>query len=84
MDRKTIAVVALALLGLGCKKPPRSAAKPAEQPPPVQNAATQYAADLQHDVKQAQDVADKANAALHQKSQAMDEADGAAPNPNNP
>ncbi len=73
-----LAIVAATLLAAaGCKKNPQasaSSAAPATPSAPAQNAATQYTSDLQKGVQKTQDVAAKANAALQQNSNAVNEA----------
>ena len=69
--------ILMLLFAAGCKKNPQAAASsptPAAPAAPAQNAATQYAADLQKDVQKAQDVGGKANAALQQNNKAVNEA----------
>ncbi len=67
------AVLAALCLAACAKKEPVQPAAPAAQAPAVDNAATQYVDSLQRDVKKAQDTAAKANAAIRQKSQSVDE-----------
>lgn len=73
-------LLVLLLAVAGCKKEPKPAAK-AETPPAAepaaQNAVTQHAAEMKATLDKSKDVQQKANAAIQQNTQAINEATSA-------
>lgn len=76
-----LATLIIALLAVAaCKKEPKPAAKvetPPAAAPAAQNAVTQHASEMKATLDKAKDVQQKANAAIGQNTQAIDEATSA-------
>lgn len=73
LSKGIAAAAAICFLAACSKTPEKTAEAPSSSPAPVSNAATEYAAGLKTGLEKAHEAADKANAAIAQQNQRIEE-----------